>query len=132
MPPSPMRRTTRYFPPIRSPSRGRMRSRAPYLTWVGLARSPSSFELRRHGFVPCPTALEWGNPESMIRSAILGSGHYHPTRVVTNDDLAKMFQTTDEWIQQRSGIKERRFIEHTGIGASDLALPAVKMALEQA
>src|SRR5216110_2060994 len=68
----------------------------------------------------------------MRRSTILGSGHYLPSRVVTNDDLAKQFPTSDEWIQQRSGIRERRYIEHAGIGASDLALPAAKMALEQA
>ncbi|HEX9297766.1 MAG TPA: beta-ketoacyl-ACP synthase III [Polyangiaceae bacterium] len=68
----------------------------------------------------------------MLNSAILGSGHYVPSKVVTNDDLAKLFPTSDEWIQQRSGIKERRFIEHDGIGASDLALPAARMALEQA
>src|SRR5580693_7748578 len=68
----------------------------------------------------------------MPRSAILGVGHYVPTKVVTNDDLSKLMPTTDEWIQQRTGIKERRFIEHDGIGASDLALPACKMALERA
>ena len=66
------------------------------------------------------------------RSAILGAGHYLPSRVVTNDDLAKLMPTSDEWIQQRTGIKERRFIEHSGIGASDLALPAAKMAIEHA
>jgi len=65
-------------------------------------------------------------------STILGIGHYVPTKVVTNDDLAKLMTTTDEWIVQRTGIKERRYIEHTGIGASDLAVPAVKMALEHA
>jgi 3-oxoacyl-[acyl-carrier-protein] synthase-3 len=68
----------------------------------------------------------------MPRSAILGVGHYVPTKVVTNADLAKLMPTTDEWIQQRTGIKERRFIEHDGIGASDLAVPAAKMALERA
>src|ERR1700691_5076266 len=68
----------------------------------------------------------------MPRSAILGVGHYVPTKVVTNDDLSKLMSTTDEWIQQRTGIKERRFIEHDGIGASDLALPAAKMAIERA
>ncbi|MDI1430543.1 MULTISPECIES: 3-oxoacyl-ACP synthase III family protein [Polyangium] len=67
-----------------------------------------------------------------MRSAILGVGHYVPTKVVTNDDLARMMPTSDEWIQQRTGIKERRFIEHDGIGASDLAVPAVHMALERA
>jgi 3-oxoacyl-[acyl-carrier-protein] synthase-3 len=66
------------------------------------------------------------------RSAILGIGHYVPSRVVTNADLAKLMTTSDEWIVQRSGIRERRFIEHSGIGASDLALPAAKMALEHA
>jgi 3-oxoacyl-[acyl-carrier-protein] synthase-3 len=40
---------------------------------------------------------------------ILGSGFYVPPTVVTNDDLAKRFDTSDEWIQQRSGIKERRY-----------------------
>ena len=68
----------------------------------------------------------------MTRTAILGVGHYAPSRVVTNDDLAKMFNTSDEWIQQRTGIRERRFIEHDGIGASDLAVPAVQMACERA
>jgi 3-oxoacyl-[acyl-carrier-protein] synthase-3 len=68
----------------------------------------------------------------MARSAILGVGHYVPTKVVTNDDLSKLMPTTDEWIQQRTGIKERRFIEHDGIGASDLAVPASQMAVERA
>jgi 3-oxoacyl-[acyl-carrier-protein] synthase-3 len=68
----------------------------------------------------------------MPRSAILGVGHYVPTKVVTNDDLSKLMPTSDEWIQQRTGIKERRFIEHDGIGASDLAVPAAKMAVERA
>jgi 3-oxoacyl-[acyl-carrier-protein] synthase-3 len=66
------------------------------------------------------------------RSTILGVGHYVPTRVVTNDDLSKLMSTSDEWIVQRTGIRERRYIEHTGIGASDLAVPACKMALEHA
>ncbi|HEY6460392.1 MAG TPA: beta-ketoacyl-ACP synthase III [Polyangiaceae bacterium] len=68
----------------------------------------------------------------MERSAILGVGHYVPSRVVTNHDLAKLMTTSDEWIVQRTGIKERRYIEHTGIGASDLAVPASHMALEHA
>jgi len=68
----------------------------------------------------------------MSFSAIAGSGHYVPSRVVTNDDLAKLFPTSDEWIRQRSGIKERRYVERSGIGASDLALPAARMALERA
>ena len=67
-----------------------------------------------------------------MRARIAGAGHYVPTRVVTNHDLAKLMPTSDEWIVQRTGIKERRYIEHSGIGASDLAMPAAKMAMEQA
>ncbi len=70
--------------------------------------------------------------KSALASTILGIGHYVPSKVVTNNDLAKLMTTSDEWIVQRSGIKERRYIEHSGIGASDLALPASKMALEHA
>lgn len=68
----------------------------------------------------------------MRKSAILGAGHYVPTKVVTNDDLAKLMPTTNEWIVQRTGIKERRFIEASGIGASDLAVPAARQAVERA
>jgi len=47
----------------------------------------------------------------MIRTAILGTGHFVPDHVVTNDDLAKIMPTNDEWIQQRTGIKARRYID---------------------
>ena len=67
----------------------------------------------------------------MLRSAILGAGHYVPSKVVTNDDLAKLMPTTNEWIVQRTGIRERRYVEGN-VGASDLALPAVHAALERA
>ncbi|EYF00288.1 3-oxoacyl-ACP synthase III family protein [Chondromyces apiculatus] len=68
----------------------------------------------------------------MGRSAILGVGHHVPDKVVTNDDLARLMPTSDEWIQQRTGIRERRFIEVSGTGSSDLALPAARMAIERA
>jgi 3-oxoacyl-[acyl-carrier-protein] synthase-3 len=58
-------------------------------------------------------------------------GHYVPTKVVTNDDLAKLMPTTDEWIQQRTGIKERRWIDQD-TGASDLGKLAAERALEMA
>ena len=67
----------------------------------------------------------------MPRTAILGLGQYLPERVVTNDDLAKMFDTSDEWIRQRTGISERRYVED-GVGPADLAVPATKQALEDA
>lgn len=68
----------------------------------------------------------------MRRSTILGVGSYVPSRVVTNDDLAKIMTTSDEWIFQRSGIKERRFVEESGIGVSDLAVPASRAAMKHA
>jgi len=68
----------------------------------------------------------------MTRTAILGMGHYVPPKVVTNDDLAKMFDTSDEWIQKRTGIKERHYIDENGTGPSDLAVPAVQMACKNA
>ena len=67
----------------------------------------------------------------MIRSKILGVGRYLPERRVTNFDLAKMFETSDEWIQKRSGIVERRFAEK-GVYCSDLGLEASREALKSA
>jgi 3-oxoacyl-[acyl-carrier-protein] synthase-3 len=58
-------------------------------------------------------------------------GRYLPERRVTNFDLEKMFETSDEWIQQRSGIVERRFADE-GVYCSDLALEASKEALKNA
>jgi 3-oxoacyl-[acyl-carrier-protein] synthase-3 len=67
------------------------------------------------------------------RSAILGSGHYVPTKVVTNGrPRRRSCRPRTSGIHQRTGIRERRFIEESGIGASDLALPAARMAIEQA
>lgn len=65
------------------------------------------------------------------RTKILGTGHYVPERVVTNKELEGLMDTTDEWIQQRTGIKERRWIAED-TGASDLALIATQRALETA
>ena len=67
----------------------------------------------------------------MIRSRILGVGRYLPEKRVTNFDLAKMFSTSDEWIQKRTGIVERRYAEE-GVSCSDLALKASNEALKNA
>src|SRR5262249_23703289 len=68
-----------------------------------------------------------------LRSAILGIGSYVPERVVTNDDLAKWMETSDAWIVERTGIRERRWVEEgKGIGASDLGAEAAKRALAAA
>jgi len=68
---------------------------------------------------------------SARRAKISGTGMYVPDRVVTNNDLAKLMDTNDEWIRQRSGIVERRFIE-PGQTPADLARAASERALEAA
>ncbi len=62
---------------------------------------------------------------------LIGTGHYVPGPPVTNDDLARVMDTSDEWITQRSGIKQRHFAPE-GVGPSDLAFEAAKRALEAA
>lgn len=67
-----------------------------------------------------------------LRSAgIIGIGSYAPPKVLTNADLEKIVDTTDEWIVTRSGIRERRIVEE-GTPASELALEASKKALDSA
>lgn len=64
----------------------------------------------------------------MIYAHISGTGSYVPEKVLTNDDLAEMVDTSDEWIRTRTGIKERRI--STGETTSELATKAGKKALE--
>jgi len=66
------------------------------------------------------------------RARITGIGSYLPPNVVTNDDLAEKIDTSDEWITQRTGIKERRWVGDTATTTSDLALEAASCALEDA
>lgn len=66
-----------------------------------------------------------------IRSVIRGVGSYLPTKVLTNEELAKTVDTSDEWIQQRVGIKERH-IAADGEFTSDLAVQAARAALDNA
>ena len=65
------------------------------------------------------------------RVGIIGLGEYLPERVLTNADLEKMVETSDEWITTRTGIKERR-LRDKGEAASDLAIRAASSALEDA
>lgn len=67
----------------------------------------------------------------MVRSVITGVGAYLPANVVTNDDLAKVVDTTDAWIRERTGIGERRQAAE-GELTSDLAVEAAKAALAKA
>ncbi len=67
----------------------------------------------------------------MARAIIIGTGSYLPERVLTNFDLEKKVDTSDEWIQTRTGISERRLAEDN-IATSDLAVPAATAALDAA
>jgi 3-oxoacyl-[acyl-carrier-protein] synthase-3 len=67
----------------------------------------------------------------MPRTVIAALGTAVPDRVVTNEELTRLMETTDEWITQRTGIKERRWVT-PGVGASDLALEAAQRALDAA
>ncbi len=67
----------------------------------------------------------------MIRSKVLGTGSFAPEMVLTNHDLEKMVDTDDDWIVERTGIRERR-IADKDVASSDLALEAAKRALKMA
>lgn len=69
----------------------------------------------------------------MKRAVIKGTGRYVPPRLVTNEDLTKWMDTSDEWIRQRTGIEQRYWIpEEGGVGVSDLGFEAAKIALMSA
>ncbi len=72
-----------------------------------------------------------GNGRSDIHVTITGLGAYAPERVITNDELSKLVDTSDEWIMERTGIRERR-IAADSQALSDISLPAARQALEQA
>ncbi len=69
----------------------------------------------------------------MYNSKITGLGHYVPEKVVTNDDLSKLMDTSDEWIQERTGIQERRHVEKEGGDTTtSMGVEAAKIAIERA
>ena len=68
---------------------------------------------------------------TVLRSAVLGCGRYLPARILSNDELARSVETTDEWIVQRTGIRERH-IAAAGELTSDLAINAARAALANA
>jgi len=65
------------------------------------------------------------------RAKITGIGSFLPPQIVTNFDLEKIMDTTDEWIRQRSGIEQRHYAD-AGVGSSDLAFQAALIAIEDA
>ena len=68
----------------------------------------------------------------MYNSKIIGLGHYVPENVVTNDDLSKLMDTNDEWIQERTGIKERRHVIKGEDTTTTMGVKAAKIAIERA
>ncbi len=68
----------------------------------------------------------------MPRSKIAGIGMYVPERVVTNDDLTQYMDTNDAWIQERTGIKQRRYAHRTEETTTTMGVEAAKIAIERA
>lgn len=66
-----------------------------------------------------------------IRASITAVQGYVPDYILSNKELEKMVDTTDEWIVSRTGIRERRIQKGEGLGCSDMAVPAVKRLLEK-
>jgi 3-oxoacyl-[acyl-carrier-protein] synthase-3 len=68
----------------------------------------------------------------MLRSTIAGIGMYLPKNVVTNQDLTNYMDTSDDWIQERTGIKERRYAERTTETTATMGVEAATIAIERA
>ena len=66
-----------------------------------------------------------------INAVITGVGGYVPDYVLTNDELSRMVDTTDEWIMTRIGVKERRILNEEGLGTSYMARKAAKQLLQK-
>ena len=64
-----------------------------------------------------------------MRARILGTGSYLPEHIMTNDDIAQLVDTSDDWIRERTGIKKRHLTDQ---GTVAMAVEAVKKALEAA
>ncbi len=68
----------------------------------------------------------------MLNSKIAGIGMYVPKNVYTNNDLTQFMETSDEWIQERTGIKERRYADRTKETTTTMGVEAAKIAIERA
>jgi 3-oxoacyl-[acyl-carrier-protein] synthase-3 len=75
--------------------------------------------------------MSTSNPQSLCASSIIGTGSYLPEKILTNDDLSKIVETSDEWITTRTGIKERH-IAAEDQATSDLASEAARRAMTSA
>ena len=68
----------------------------------------------------------------MYNSRILAAGHYVPERIVTNDELSQMMNTSNDWIVERTGIQERRWYTPGVDTVTNMAAKASKMAMDRA
>lgn len=68
----------------------------------------------------------------MYHSRISGLGYYVPENVVTNDDLSKIMDTNDEWIQERTGIKRRHHVNSPEETTTSMGVKAAEIAIERA
>jgi 3-oxoacyl-[acyl-carrier-protein] synthase III len=68
----------------------------------------------------------------MHQSKITGLGYYVPENIVTNDDLSKIIDTNDAWIQERTGIQERRHVASQEETTTSMGVAAAKIAIERA
>jgi len=68
----------------------------------------------------------------MYQSKIAGMGYYVPKNIYSNDDLTRFMDTSDEWIQERTGIKERRFADRTEETTTTMAIEAAEIAISRA
>src|SRR6516165_2796084 len=95
----------------------------------------SSASPKRRGDPHEPAAVplrDWrGWHVTLIRSVIRGVGAYLPKRIMTNDDLARLVDTSDAWIRERTGIEQRHVAEE-GELTSDLGIAASRQALVRA
>ena len=66
-----------------------------------------------------------------INAVITGVGGYVPDYILTNDEISRIVDTTDEWIMGRIGIKERRILNEVGLGTSYMARKAVKQLMQR-
>ncbi|GGH16302.1 ketoacyl-ACP synthase III [Sphingobacterium alkalisoli] len=68
----------------------------------------------------------------MFQSTIAGVGYYVPKNIYTNTDLTRFMETSDEWIQERTGIQERRYADRIGETTTTMGIEAAKIAIERA
>ena len=66
-----------------------------------------------------------------LNAVITGVGGYVPDYVLTNEELSRMVDTTDEWIMTRIGVKERRILNEEGLGTSYMARKAAKQLIQR-